>query len=136
VAPDFFYSVFTGNPNWAKYWREYMKLRFGHGLKFHPRREPGMDDVPTVRLHRSEDGGLRAMTIQARDSVSIIAAPENLPPLLFAGDGQGAALAWQQAEKLTPSRFLMLTLTEQQLLGWAKRIEPVWVLPSAAAALP
>jgi hypothetical protein len=133
VAPDFFYSVFTGNPDWASYWHKYMKRRFGQGLVFHPRRGSGMDDFPLVRLHRSESGLLRALTIQTRESVSVVATPENVPTLLFTGAGEGAPLPWQQAEKLSPTRFLMLTLTEPSLVGLGKDIEPVWTLPSIAS---
>jgi hypothetical protein len=133
VAPDLYYSVFVGERNWGRYWRRYVRQRFGGDFHFRARPARDEQDYARLRLYRFEDGSLRALTVQSAGAVAIIARPANLPPLLVSSAGTALSLDGRHAEPLGRSGYSCLTLREPaSILGADQEIEPIWLLPHEA----
>ncbi|HVZ31752.1 MAG TPA: hypothetical protein VG963_04960, partial [Polyangiaceae bacterium] len=130
VAPDLYYSVFVGEGNWGRYWRRYVRQRFGGDFHFHARPARDEQDYARLRVYRFEDGRLRALTVQSPAAVAIIARPDNLPPLLVSSAGTALALDGRHAQPLGRSGYASVTLREPaSILGPDQEIEPIWLLP-------
>lgn len=135
VAPDLYYSMGSGEHSWTNYWGRYVQQRFGGWLSFRPS-PPEQGSFALVRLHRLEDGGLRAISVQTRGYVALVARSRNAPLAVVADSGAGVALDWaNEAEVLGRSGYSSVTLREPaQLLGPHRRIEPVWTWPETSLA--
>jgi hypothetical protein len=135
VAPDLFYTVFAGEPNWGGYWQRYFRQRFGGDFIFHDRPPPGRA-YALLRLHRFDDGRLSALSIRTPDYLAVVARPSNMPALLVSGE-RGVPVDWQHAEKLGGSGYVSVTLTDPaSLLETSAPFELVWLVPSSRLATP
>jgi hypothetical protein len=135
VAPDLFYTVFAGGVDWSGYWHKYFRQRFGGDFRFRatPRADKG--EFARLRLHRFDDGRLRALSIQTRDYVAIVARPTNMPALLVSSERLGVPIDWKHAELLENSGYVSVTLAEPaSLLGAEQNLELVWLVPSGELA--
>lgn len=137
VAPDLYYTMAIGEQNWTKYWGRYMQQRFGGWLSFRAA-PPQRGAFALIRLHRFEDGRLRALSVQTQHSVAIVARKQNAPIAVFTEDGIGVPLDWQnEAETLERSGYTSVTLrAPAALLGPQRQLELVWVWPQTSLAVP
>jgi hypothetical protein len=132
VAPDLFYSVYVGQADWGRYWSLYFKLRFGYRFTFHAALPPGMKNAALLRLHRFDNGRLRALSVHTQKSVTIVAKPANAPAFLMSDGGTGVNLDWSSAEALGDSGYLGLRLKKpKELLGVKQGVDPVWLFPTS-----
>jgi hypothetical protein len=132
VAPDLFYGEHVGPRDWGKYWAQFMHLRFGYKFRFHAALPPGMKSAALIRLHRFDDGGLRALSVHTPNYVAIVAKPANVPAFLTSDEGAGVSLDWSSAEALGDSGYVSLKLKKpKELLGVRQGVDPVWLFPSS-----
>lgn len=133
VAPDLYYSIFMGEHDWTSYWGRYVQQRFGRRLSLHARPPRGNYNYALVRAYRFEDGRLRALSVQAPEHVAIVARRENAP-LALVSAGKGVPLDWREAEALGSSGYSAVTLSEPELRGVYRLIDPVWLWPQTSLA--
>ncbi|MEO8183901.1 MAG: hypothetical protein ABI895_34180 [Deltaproteobacteria bacterium] len=137
VAPDFFYGVFIGEGDWGKYWRRYIRQRFAQSFRFYAGFPEGKANLALVRLHRFEDGRLRALSVQTPDEVTLLARPHEAPAQIFWSIGKGVALDWSKAEPLPRTDYLTLRLLHpSDLFGLDRVLELVWTTPGAGVFAP
>ena len=86
-----------------------------------------------IRLHRFEDGRLRALTVQTQHYLAIVARRKNAPAAVVS-EGRAVSLDWdEERERLERSGYTSVTLRgPAELLGPHRQIEPVWVWPSSS----
>jgi hypothetical protein len=136
IAPDLYYAMYQGEPDWTQYWGRYARKRFGGWLSFRESPPADSDNFALVRLYRFDDGRLRALSVQTPNSVAVVARRKNAPLAIVSETGRAVALDWQRdAEALERSGYSSVTLTEPaELLGPRRRVELVGLWPQTSLA--
>lgn len=136
VAPDLYYSIFSGEPDWEKYWSSYFKGRFDLDLEIkgtHP--EGNADETYALsRILLDDDGFFQAVTIQTNSATYIVCKEVNLPT--FIGTENGDIIApewWLQKHEIRGEFWIYKIEGPEEWIGLDKIIHPSWIFPRSGA---
>ncbi|MBN2808376.1 MAG: hypothetical protein JXR80_02660 [Deltaproteobacteria bacterium] len=133
VANELYFSVYSNIPDIKGYWQDYTRLRFGKQLELLASKNA--DKVlPRVQLYHSEDGELKAVTVQSNTFFEIYNKRTSPPAIFFVENSEGQATSCLKSQTCPLFDFQRSLYDISNLSSEFKKslIQLSWIVPETA----